>query len=184
MERRYPLLEEDKRGKARYYLKDNFFKFWFSLVFPNSGLLELGLYREVSKSIWSSIDFYTSQVFERVALQHFISLVKRGKVSVAKVGKWWLRDIEVDFVAIDVESNTVYFAEVKWSEKPLSKKILYSLISKAEKFSWRKNVRKDVYILYNKSGFTFGGEEDVRLYTLQDLKRDFDNIYPTVRHFK
>ena len=182
VERRYPLLEEGRRGKARYYLKDNFFKFWFSMIFPNSGLLELGLYKEVSKHIRSNIDSYTSHVFEQVALQHFTSLAKKGKISITKIGKWWRKDTEIDFLAIDAKTNTAYFAEVKWSEKPVDKKTLYTLISKSEKFPWKKNTRKNVYIIYSKSGFTFT-EEDVHLYSLQNLKKDFDKIQPTIKHF-
>ncbi|MCD6368901.1 MAG: ATP-binding protein [Thermoproteales archaeon] len=183
IERRYPLLEEGKRGKARYYLKDNFLKFWFSMIFPHINLLELGLYDEVSRCIQASIDAFTSHIFEQVALQHFLSLAKRGILSVSKVGKWWHRDTEIDFVAIDVKSNTAYFAEVKWSEKPLDKKVLYSLISKAEKFPWRRNTRRNIYVLYSRSGFSFSEEEDVQLYSLEDIKKDFDAIWPSVKTF-
>ncbi len=184
VERRYPLLEENRRGRARYYIKDNFFKFWFNMVFPNNGLLELGLYREVSRHLWSSIDAYTSHIFEQVALQHFISLVRRGRIQVSRVGRWWRRDIEIDFVAIDTNSNTAYFAEVKWSKKPLDRRVLYSLISKAEEFPWRRNTRRNVYILYNRGGFTFSEEEDVQLYTLKNLEEDFNKIQPSIEYFR
>ena len=45
--RRYPLLEEGRKGRARYYIRNNFFRFWFSQVLPNKGLIELGLYEKI-----------------------------------------------------------------------------------------------------------------------------------------
>ena len=183
IERRYPLLDEGKRGKARYYLKDNFLRFWFNMVFPHTSLLELGLCDKVSQHVQAGIDSYTSHIFEQVALQHFSYLAKRGVFPVSRIGRWWYRDVEIDFIAIDAVSGIVYFAEVKWSSKPLDKKVLYSLVSRAEKFPWKKNARRNVYILYSRSGFTFNEEEDVRLFSLEDIKRDFDTAWPSVEMF-
>ena len=86
IERRYSLLEEGKRGKARYYLKNNFFKFWYSLVFPYMRLIELGQYNQVIELLWTKIDYYTSKVFEQVAFQHFTLLANKGEVSFTRIG--------------------------------------------------------------------------------------------------
>jgi AAA+ ATPase superfamily predicted ATPase len=71
VERSYPLLEEGRRGRARYWIKDNFLRFWFKFVRPNLYLLELGEVERVALRIAEQLDEYVSKVFEDVALEHF-----------------------------------------------------------------------------------------------------------------
>ena len=183
VERRYPLLEEGRRGRARYYLADNFFRFWFSMVFPYRPLLELGLYREVAGKIWAGIDSYASHAFEEVAMQHFALLARRGAASFTRIGRWWRGDVEIDFVAVDEETGTAYFAEAKWSGKPVDRRVLYRLAAKAQEFPWRKGSRREVYVLYSRSGFTFEGDGEVWLFTLGDVKKLFEKEAPRVEWF-
>jgi len=172
------LLEEGRRGKARYYLKNNFFKFWYSLVFPYMGLIELGQYNHILKMIWSKIDYYTSKIFEQVAFQHFALLLDDGEVSFTKIGKWWSKDTEIDFIALDEKNNMAYFVECKWVKKPVDKKVLYQLIAKSEKFKWRKKDRKNIYVMYSRAGFTFEKEKDILLFSLKDIEKKFNKKTP------
>ncbi len=182
IERRYPLLQEGKRGKARYYIKDNFFKFWFRHILPNTGLLELGLHRQVLENIEKTIDEYTSHIFEQVALQHLALLAKNREITFTNIGKWWHKDVEIDLVAIDKKTRTAYFIEAKWSKNPLTRKTLYRLISKSEKFPWRKNDRKNIYILYSRKGYTFTtDDENVKLYTLKHIEKTFNQHKPQTK---
>ncbi len=180
VERRYPLLEE-KRGKSRYYLKDNFLKFWFKFVFPNYHLLELGLREKLLEVISRGLDEYASQAFEDIAIEHFALLAREGAVSFNRIGKWWRGDTEIDFVAVDEKTKTAYFAEVKWSSQPLDRRVLYELSRKAEEFPWHKGTRREVYVLYSRSGFKFTGDSDVLLYSLRDMEALFEKYRPTKR---
>jgi len=174
VERRYPLLSEGSRGRARYYVRDSFTRFWFRLVYPNRVLLELGLYREVASKLHEASERLASEAFEEVARQHFALLAKRGCVSFTKVGRWWFGDVEIDLVAIDERQGAVYFIEVKWSKQPVGREVLRKLERKAEEFPWRRGGRKDVYVLYSRSGFTFEPEDGVLLFSLADVERDFE----------
>ncbi len=180
LDRRYPVLER-RRGRARYYLADNFFRFWFRFVFPYTHLLELGLEDKVLEVVKRELDAYASATFEEIALQHFALLAKEGLVSFTDIGRWWRGDIEIDGVAIDRQSKTAYFIEVKWSSKPVSRRELYRLASKAEEFPWRRE--REIYVLYSRAGFTFEGDEDVMLFSLRDLERDFEEFKPRVEPF-
>ena len=178
IERRYPLLEEGKRGKTRYYIKNNFFKFWYSLVFPYMRIIELGQYNQVLEQIWAKIDYYTSKIFEQVAFQHFILLANKGEVSFTRIGGWWFKDTEIDFIALDETRNTAYFIECKWTKNPIDKKVLYQLITKSEKFPWKKENRKNIYVIYSRAGFTFKKEKDILLFDLKNLEEDFNKNIP------
>jgi len=183
IEKKYPLMEEGRKGKARYYIRDNFFQFWFKFIRPNIPLLELGLHKRVLNEIKEKIDKHASTTFEKIALQHMALQAKKGKMPFTKIGKWWNSETEIDIVAVDEKNRKVYFVEVKWTNKPVDKKVLYSLISKSENFKWKKKERENIYIIYSKTGFTFKEEENVILYSLKDIEKDFDKEKPLVKQF-
>jgi len=172
VEKRYPIMER-KKVKSRYFINDNFFRFWFRFIRPNMNLIELGLYDRVLDEIKGKIDEHASIAFEKIALQHMIMLAKKNKINFNKIGKWWKGDVEIDIIAVDEKLKSVYFVEVKWTKKPITKKVLYSLISKSNEFKWGKNERKNMYILYSRAGFNFE-EEEAMLFSLEDIEKDFD----------
>ena len=180
VERRYPLLSEGSRGRARYYVRDSFTRFWFRFVHPNRVLLELGLYPEVASKLPEALDRQASEAFEEVARQHLALLAKSGRVSFTRIGRWWSGDVEIDLVAIDERQGTAYFVEAKWSKQPVGREVLRRLERKAEEFEWRRGERREVYVLYSRSGFTFEQEEGVLLFSLSDVERDFEREKPLV----
>jgi len=184
VERRYPLLEEGRRGRARYYVKDHFVRFWFRFVFPNTHLLELELEDRVLDAVARHLDLHVSQAFEEVALEHFSLLAREGAVGFTRIGRWWRGDVEIDFVAIDEASKMAYFAEVKWSTQPVDQRVLYGLARKAEEFPWRRGERREVYVLYSRAGFTFTGDRDVLLFSLRNLQGLFERHRPLKRSLK
>jgi AAA+ ATPase superfamily predicted ATPase len=164
VERSYPLLEEGRRGRARYWIKDNFLRFWFKFVRPNLYLLELGEVERVASRIAEQLDEYVSTAFEDIALEHF-----SRAVPALRVGRWWRGEVEIDGVAIDERSKVAYFMEAKWSRHPLDKRALRELERKAEAFDWKIGERREVYFLYSRSGFAFEAEENVKLIDLEEL---------------
>lgn len=164
VERIYPLLEEGKKGRTRYLIKDNFFRFWFKFVRPNINLLQLGEVKKVSISLAERLDEYVSLVFEDIAFEHFAR-----QVPATRVGKWWRGGVEVDGVAVDEKARKVFFMEAKWSKKPVDRAVLRELERKAGEFEWGRGDREEVYYLYSRSGFTIEPEEEVILVNLSDI---------------
>jgi len=122
VEKRYPLLEEGRRGRATYIIKDNFIRFWLKFVRPNLYILELGEVERVAQRVKENLDQYLSQVFEEIALEHF-----SHTVPAIRIGKWWKGETEIDGVAIDEKTKTAYFVEAKWTNKPVDKQVLRQL---------------------------------------------------------
>lgn len=164
VEKRYPLLEEGRRGRAIYIIKDNFIRFWFKFVRPNLYILELGEVERIAQRVKENLDQYVSQVFEEIAFEHF-----SHTVPAIRIGKWWKGETEIDGVAIDEKTKTAYFMEAKWTNKPVDKQVLRQLEAKAQEFDWKKNERKEVYYIYSRSGFTFTPDPDTQLVTLEEM---------------
>jgi len=70
------------------------------------------------------------------------------------IGKWWNRSEEIDLVALDEEESTAWFGECKWSVNKVGIDIFRSLKESATQVEWRKQNRRDKYILFSRSGFT------------------------------
>ena len=162
-----PLLEEKKRGKYRYYIKDHFLNFWFKYVKPNIYLLEMEEKDRVVEKIRNEIDIHSSKAFEDICREHITR-----KLKLTKIGKWWHQNVEIDCIGIDERENKAYFMEAKWKSTPVSREVLNKLIRKAEEFKWRNDKRKEIYILYSRKGFKFTEEENIILYDLNKLMNE------------
>jgi hypothetical protein len=61
---------------------------------------------------------------------------------------------ELDLVALDPDSNTALFGEVKWSRKPVGLDVLSHLDQAAAGVRWGGPGRKDRYCLFSRARFT------------------------------
>lgn len=154
--REVPITEKsfEKSKKGIYALDDNFFRFWFSFIFPNKSFIEeRELDYLVENKIKPRLDIFTSHVFEEVCR----SYVKKGFLDNLKfnqVGRWWSKDAEIDIVGLNEDDNTILFGEVKWSINKIGMDILADLKRKAVLVEWGQMPRKEYYALFSRSGFT------------------------------
>ncbi len=94
----------------------------------------------------------------------------------SKIGKWWRKGSEIDIVAFNEDSKNILFGECKWQNRKTGIDVLTALLDKSGSVDWNINDRTDHFTVITKSGFTkkaeeFGRQNNVTLYTLQDLKR-------------
>jgi len=125
-----------KRKRGRYFIKDNFFSFWFRYVYPNLSDLELGMVEEVWERIRWDINTYYGKMFERLVREMLsLRILDFGQKSVRS---WWHKGEEIDAIA---ETNRgLLFVEVKWKKLTgrEAEKILRELRKKAEAFDGPK----------------------------------------------
>lgn len=172
VKRRVPITEKDSK-KGRYYIQDNFFRFWFKFIFPNRSQMETDR-KTLLEQIKKSLPEFVSYTFEDVC-RELISI----KYSRFIVGRWWYKDDEIDIVALNENENTILFGECKWSKKKIDTSLLFDLENKKEKVRWKNKKRKEIFILFSKSGFTkelhnvVNKRKDVFLYDLDDIFKSF-----------
>jgi hypothetical protein len=170
VEKDIPVTEKypEKSKQGLYRLHDKFFSFWFKYVFPNRSRLEIGREDHVLKIIKDSFEHHVSTVYEDVCLDLCKNLMADGLIQYTLIGKWWSKDEEIDLVALDEETATVYFGECKWSNKKVGEDIYKDLLRKSHSVDWRNETRKNKFMLFSKSGFTqrmveLAGKEDILL---------------------
>jgi AAA+ ATPase superfamily predicted ATPase len=112
--REVPITKSARSRKARYYLNDHFFEFWFRFVKPNRGRVEIGTF----EMDWEGFNTYVGKAFEEVARQFLIELNKTSRLPFrfTKIGRWWHKGEEIDLVALNEKERKALFVEVKWKE--------------------------------------------------------------------
>ncbi len=107
-----PVLEDPVRSKkGRYTLKDNFFRFYFKFIFPNSSLYEVGSYgrlREIIQAGWGDHKGNTFEAEARSILSPVLA------TEFPEVGWFWDRKgNEIDLVGVDPRGRRMLLVEVK-----------------------------------------------------------------------
>lgn len=134
-----------KSKKGLYFIKDNFFRFWFSYVLPYKSQLEMGNTNFVLKKIKENFHGFVSPVYENLAISYMLK-----KYDLFKCGRWWDKNEEID--AVGIGEDFLIVAECKYSNKKVGLDILQDLQKKAKKIDSELPIKH--YILFSKSGFT------------------------------
>lgn len=168
IKREVPVNENQKSRNGRYYLNDNFLKFWFRFIYPNLSSIEEGAFDiGIIKNAYPE---YLGQVFEQIARQ-FLASNKSFKFS--KIGRWWWKDKEIDIVALNEQAKEALFAECKWKKNVNALKIAKELNKKTRFFEWGRRKRREILVIFAKSFSqkikSFEGKK-VHCYDLKDIK--------------
>ena len=142
-----PITESNpsKSKKGLYFIKDNFFRFWFNYVLPYKSQLEIGNTTFVLKKIEENFSGYVAKTYEDLAIKYILE-----NFEVLKCGRWWDKSTEIDAVAI--ADDYLLVVECKYSNKKVGVDILKALKDKVKYIETRLPVKK--YVLFSKSGFT------------------------------
>lgn len=134
-----------KSKKGLYFIKDNFFRFWFTYVLPYKSQLEMGNTSFVLKKIKENFNGFVSPVYENLATLYILK-----NYNLLKCGRWWDKSVEID--AVGIGEDFLIVAECKYSNKKVGIDILHDLQKKAKKINSNLSVKH--FILFSKSGFT------------------------------
>jgi AAA+ ATPase superfamily predicted ATPase len=161
LEREVPITEEkpEKSKRGLYRIKDNFLQFWFKFVFPRISAIELGRSPEVLEQIKQNfIDGHVSYIWEDICRERTraFDFKKERGFSIDRCGRWWDRETEIDIVAYDSAGLDMIFGECKFSSKKTGPALLRDLERKAEVVPWKKETRRNHFILFSSGGFTAG----------------------------
>ncbi|GER93552.1 ATP-binding protein [hot springs metagenome] len=158
LERRVPVTEEmpEKSKMGLYFIKDNFFRFWFRYVFANQNYLELENTDYVLQKIKDDFDEFVSITFEDIAPYILFSkeMIKKLPFEPDKWGRWWDRNDEIDLIALNKKEKKALFVECKWSKRPVDVDVMENLKRKANRVEWFKEKRKDYFAIISRKGFT------------------------------
>ncbi|MCD8378843.1 MAG: ATP-binding protein [Lachnospiraceae bacterium] len=168
LEREVPVTEEnpDKSKKGLYRIKDNYLRFWFRFVYPDRSFIESGQSDIVMRKIRRSlVRNHIAFVYEDVCRQRMWKLNGEGvwPFYFSRLGRYWDADNEIDIVALDPDGDNIILGECKYWQEPVSVGVLKELEKKAAAVLWRRDNRKEWYVLFGLSGFTEELEKEAAL---------------------
>ena len=174
-----PILGKERLG--RYYIKDNFFKFWYKFIFPNQSALNLGNIDFVNDLIKENLNSYVGRIFEDVVKELLVLYntkeIKGLKLNFENIGSWWDRgNAEIDVLAYNLKEKKYLVGEIKWTNKKLDLDVVkelerkYKLINRQGKYD---------FIFVSKSGFTENAISRIKelngiFLDLKDIEELFD----------
>ncbi len=167
--REVPVTDSWKSRKGKYYIKDNFFNFWFRFIYPNLHHVEINPII-VENIIKKEMNGYIGQIFEDICKQF---LITKRVCSHSKIGRWWHKDKGIDIVGLNDNKEIVFF-ECKWKNLDYNQslKILEELKTKSQYVKWHNSKRKERFGLFAKK---FEKKNELRkqgylIYDLDDWK--------------
>lgn len=149
IKREVPITENVRSRLGRYYISDNFLKFWFRYIYPNVSSIEEGIFDiDIIKGDYNR---YLGHIFEDVSKQFLIK--ERDKIfKFSKIGKWWHKEREIDIVALNESTEEIMFIECKWQDLSAKQvdKILAELKEKSKFVRWNDDTRKEQFAIIAK----------------------------------
>ncbi len=164
IEKKYPLTIENKK-QGIYIIKDKYFRFWLSFIYPNIKNIELEEFSFLKEEI-KKISFPFSKTFEEIC-QEYLFTIKDLKID--KVGSWWYGENEIDIIAISQEEKSMIIGECKFENEAMNIKVLKKLEEKVKLVKYTEKINKIKYFLFSKSGFKDNLKEECK-------KRDNINL--------
>ncbi|MBI2410755.1 MAG: ATP-binding protein [Candidatus Kerfeldbacteria bacterium] len=154
--REVPVSEKhpQKSRKSIYTISDQFFRFWFRFVYPYKSDIEIGRLNEVEKKLHEEFSLLESVTHEQICRDDLVNQYSKQLFPFERVGRWWNNDEEIDIVALNTPTDSVLFAECKWSNKAVGTNVYDDLKRKAALVDFGSMNRKEYYALFSKSGFT------------------------------
>jgi AAA+ ATPase superfamily predicted ATPase len=156
VEKEVPATEKnpDKSRLGLYRLHDRFFAFWFKYILPNRGRLEIGNTDHVLRQIGDTFDSHVGDAYESICRELFLDMAKEEGIPVTSLGRWWSKHEEIDLVALDEESRSIWFGECKWSQRKVGTDVYHDLARKSGQVEWHAGKRTARFVLFSRSGFT------------------------------
>ena len=182
MKKNVPTGEADNSRKTIYQICDNFFRFWFRILFSNKSRYELIGDEKAAEEIMlsQSITLYMDSVFEGICYEYMIMKAKASQLPIVPdcIGKWWganqatKKQDDVDILLLDKRNRKAVFYECKYRNVLFDKSEFDNLVTASKAFPL---IKTKYYYLFSKSGFTdwiikeAGRRDDIKLITLDDL---------------
>ncbi len=112
-----PIFNKPNSRKQKYFIEDNFLKFWFRYIYKNKSAIEIGNYEYVKTIIKDDFANFSGKMLEKyfvekLALSHQFS----------EIGTYWEKQNlnEIDIVALNQNKKTAVIAEVKLNKSKIS----------------------------------------------------------------
>jgi AAA+ ATPase superfamily predicted ATPase len=175
-----PLPKRRTSKLSRYYLADQYLRFYYRLLDPNLHLIEQGLIPRLREKIERNFRAFVAEAFEDLCRTWVLRQAQAGNLPFHPdvVGSHWSQEAQIDVVAINWEAKAMLLGESKWGEGSVERKVIRELVAKTESVvpdggsGWQV-----YYAFFARQGFTEAAVQEARkisasLLTLHQMAPD------------
>ncbi len=164
-----PFGAPEKFKRRLYWISDQYLKFWFRYILPNRSEIEDFRSEDVMERINNDFNTFAGEQFENLMKELVIGGILGRTFSTAS--RWWGKNLskkegsnieEIDIIAYSESRKEILFAECKWSNSPVSTKIIDELKMKSERILALFPDCIATYALFSKSGFKESVKSKIR----------------------
>ena len=131
---------EKNSKKSLYRINDSFLRFYFTYVVPNRSLIETSSAEAVKKIFEAGWSNYVAETYENLC-REALPRMFRHSGSFPPGKRYWEKDLEIDFISKDANSDLYIVGEVKWQNSINFNSVVASLDKKISRVSFLKNAR-------------------------------------------
>ncbi len=134
--------------KGRYFIRNNFHRFWFRFIHANVTLAESGRWDLLRQMAQEQLPDLVGRSIERVLIDELGS-------DWPALGPWWnRRGDEIDMVGIDAKGGRALFVEIKWTNRKAGTDVIETLLARSGLVELPSRVGDKEYLVVSRSGFT------------------------------
>lgn len=117
IQKQKPMFAKPNSRSARFFIHDNYLRFWFRFIFPNNALLEIGKNDMLIEYVQQNYNQYSGFVLEK----YFRELIAEN-MEITEIGNYWDKngENEIDLIALNRFNQTALIAEVKRNQRKIS----------------------------------------------------------------
>jgi len=174
VEHKIPVTERaGKSKKGRYFLKDNFFRFYGYFIYPRLSQYMAGDYEPLLEKVEAEWDRYSGFLFENMVRDLLTPALRSGY---PRIGPWWDRKgNEIDLLGVNPETGKLLLLEVKDKElaEKEARKVLNSTLEKAKYIKGSADLKVETGLVARKiRGRNTLETEGFRMWELDDLLKN------------
>ena len=112
VEHRIPVTDKPQKSKrGRYFLKDNFFRFYGRFIYPMLSQYMGGNYPSLTEKVLQEWQSHTGKIFEDIVREQ---ISEKMIHEYPDIGNWWnRRGEEIDILGINKEEGKAFVVEIK-----------------------------------------------------------------------
>ncbi len=163
IDREVPVTASAKKSKrSKYYVADEFLRFWFRYVEPNRSSIEEAPSIVYENTIEPDLPNHVGETFEDICQETIWEGIRGEEFEqYSEIGRWWYGEKEIDIVGLSPTDDRILFAECKWTSEPVGRGLVEDLRNKTEHVQWGPNSRTERFALFSRSGFVEGLDQEL-----------------------
>ncbi len=160
----------DSSRKGRYHIKDPFYRFWFSYIYPYQEILSIDRIDYVQEVFAKSYQKHMLETISQILCEKFNH---KPLFPVNEIGPWWNRNGSMDLIAVG--EKDILFTSIHLKSRAAGYAELDRLMENSKDVAVPSKPKKEHFLIVSKEGFTQDlittaqQRKRIHLWTLNDL---------------